>query len=64
MFFRIVNDVRNLIIVCCFRGRVGADLRVCGMLICCCFHVVAEVSMVSMAIDRLPGALVTVVLCS
>ena len=34
------------------------------MLICFCFYVVAHVSMVSMAIDLLPDAAVTVVLYS
>jgi len=33
------------------------------MLICCCFDVVVEVSMASMAIDQLLDAVVTVVLC-
>jgi len=33
MFFKIVNDVRTRIVVFCYRGRVGTDLSVCGMLI-------------------------------
>jgi hypothetical protein len=42
-----MNDVHTRTIVCCYRGRVGIDLS--GMLICSCFHVVDDVSMVSMA---------------
>jgi hypothetical protein len=38
MFCRIMNDVHNRTVVCCYRGKVGTDMSVCvcGMLICFC----------------------------
>jgi len=36
-------------VVCCYRGRVGTDLSVLWHVDLFCFHVVAGVSMVSMA---------------
>jgi len=41
-----MNDVRTRTVVCCFRGRVRTDLSVFvgGVLICFCFHVVADLS--------------------
>jgi len=47
-----MNNVRTRTVVCCYRGRVRTDLSVLyigGVLICFCFHVVADVSIVSMA---------------
>jgi len=46
-----MNDVRTRTVVCCYRGRVGthSECVVGGVLICFNFHVVADVSMVSMA---------------
>jgi hypothetical protein len=46
-----MNDVRNRTVVCCYCGRVRTYLSVSvsGLLIYFCFHVVADVSMVSMA---------------
>ena len=40
-----MNDVHIRIVVCCYRGRFGTDLNVLlgGVLICFCFHVVADV---------------------
>jgi len=50
MFYRIINDVHTLIFVCCYRGRVGTDFEcVGGVLIYFCFHVVVDVSVVSVA---------------
>jgi hypothetical protein len=46
-----MNDVRARNVVCCYRGKVGTNLGVSvgGVLICLCFHVVADVSIASMA---------------
>jgi hypothetical protein len=43
-----MNNVRTRIVVCCYRGRFGTDLSVGDVLNCVCFHVIADLSMVSM----------------
>jgi len=46
-----MNNVRTRTVACCYRRRVGTDVSVLwvGVSICFCFHMVADVSMVSMA---------------